>query len=223
VTSPSASLQHKTFAATDHLCQITLNWRLLCTVYVKLCKLEKCCKYSSRVKAKMCKKKLHKSRPACIPKLELHRQFPIFVKVSSDKMSKLYSCYWYIQLSIVLWDIGAMVHNKSIRMNFVISEQLFSLMIQFFPKILIYNHLIKWGDYSEWLSYVAFPEIYSLSDTKCVNCLVSFSKSHWHINKNPTRCNSMQIFTAKSLHVSGVTAPIIRSTKNCDHSLQYRS
>jgi len=42
-----------------------------------------------------------------------------------------------------------MVHNKSIRMNFVISEPLVRLMIQFFSKILIHIHLIKWGNYSE--------------------------------------------------------------------------
>ena len=41
--------------------------------------------------------------------------------------------------------------------------------------------------------------------------------------KNPTRCNSMQIFIycKVTLHVSGVTAPIIRSTKNCNRSLRY--
>ena len=35
------------------------------------------------------------------------------------------------------------------------------------------------------------------------------------VNKNPTRCNSMQIFIycKVTLHVSGVTAPIIRSAK----------
>jgi len=35
--------------------------------------------------------------------------------------------------------------------------------------------------------------------------------------KGPTRCNSMQtfIYCRVTLHVSGVTAPIIRSTKNC--------
>jgi len=31
------------------------------------------------------------------------------------------------------------------------------------------------------------------------------------------------LFTAKSLHVLGVTAPIIRSTKNCNCYLWYRS
>jgi len=186
--------------------QITLNRRLLCTVYVKLCKFEKWCKFLSHIKAKTCKKKLHKLRPACIPKLELHRQFPIFVKVSSDKMSKLYSCYWYIQLSIVLWGIGAMVHNKSIRINFVISEPLVSLMIQFFPKILIHNHLIKWGDYSEWLSYVAFPEFYSLSGTKCVNCLshlLSPIEILIKIQLDATVCR--HLFTAKSLYMFRVS------------------
>ena len=45
------------------------------------------------------------------------------------------------------------------------------------------------------------------------------------VNKNPTRCNFMQIFIycKVTLHVSGVTAPIIRSTKNCNRSLRYRS
>jgi len=45
------------------------------------------------------------------------------------------------------------------------------------------------------------------------------------VNKNPTSCNSMQIFIycKVTLHVSGVTATIIRSTKNCNRNLQYRS
>jgi len=30
------------------------------------------------------------------------------------------------------------------------------------------------------------------------------------------------IYCKVTLHVSGVTAPIIRSTKNCNHSLRYR-
>ena len=39
------------------------------------------------------------------------------------------------------------------------------------------------------------------------------------------RCNSMQIFIycKATLHVSGVTAPIIRNIKNCTRSLRYRS
>ena len=46
-----------------------------------------------------------------------------------------------------------------------------------------------------------------------------------YVNKNATRCSSMQIFIyfKVTLHVSGVTAPIIRSTKNCNRSLRYRS
>jgi len=46
-----------------------------------------------------------------------------------------------------------------------------------------------------------------------------------NVNKNPTRCNSMQIFiySKVTLNVSGVTAPIIRCTKNCNRSLRYRS
>ena len=46
-----------------------------------------------------------------------------------------------------------------------------------------------------------------------------------NVNKNPTRCSSMQIFIycKATLHVSGVTAPIIRSTKNCNRSLRYKS
>jgi len=46
------------------------------------------------------------------------------------------------------------------------------------------------------------------------------------LNKNLTRCNSMQsdLFYCKvTLHVSAVTAPIIRSTKNCNLTLRYRS
>ena len=45
------------------------------------------------------------------------------------------------------------------------------------------------------------------------------------VNKNPTRCNSIQIFIycKVTLHVSGVTAPIIRCAKNCKRSLRYRS
>ena len=44
-----------------------------------------------------------------------------------------------------------------------------------------------------------------------------------NVNKNPTRCNSMQVFIycKFTLHVSGVTAPIIRSTKKCNRSLRY--
>ena len=49
--------------------------------------------------------------------------------------------------------------------------------------------------------------------------------TEFNVNKNPTRCNSMQIFIYNKapVHVSGVTAPIIRSTKNWNRSLRYRS
>jgi len=43
------------------------------------------------------------------------------------------------------------------------------------------------------------------------------------VNKNPTDATVCRyLFTAK-LHVLGVTAPNIRSIKNCTGSLQYRS
>ena len=49
--------------------------------------------------------------------------------------------------------------------------------------------------------------------------------SQFNVNKNPTRCNSMQVFIhcKVTLHVSGVTVPIIRSTINCNRNLRYRS
>ena len=53
----------------------------------------------------------------------------------------------------------------------------------------------------------------------------TISLFHVNVHKNPTRCNSMQLFIhcEVTLHVSGVTAPIIRSTKNCNRNLRYRS
>jgi hypothetical protein len=51
VTSLSASLWQKISAATDSLCKIAINQKLLCT-------FEKWCKFSSRIKAKSCKKKV---------------------------------------------------------------------------------------------------------------------------------------------------------------------
>ena len=46
-------------------------------------------------------------------------------------------------------------------------------------------------------------------------CLYLLSVFENNVNKNPTRCNSKQIFIycKVTLHVSGVTVPIIRSTK----------
>ena len=46
------------------------------------------------------------------------------------------------------------------------------------------------------------------------------------LNRSPTSCNSMQsdLFHCKvTLRVSGITASIIRSAKNCNRSLRYRS
>jgi len=44
----------------------------------------------------------------------------------------------------------------------------------------------------------------------------------FNVNRNPTRCNNTQIFIycKITLHISGVTAPIISSTKNCNRSLR---
>ena len=48
-----------TRAATDRVCQITLNQKILC-------KLQMWCKFSSNIKIKLHKKKWHKTRPACL-------------------------------------------------------------------------------------------------------------------------------------------------------------
>ena len=68
-----------------------------------------------------------------------------------------------------------------------------------------------------------FPSYLTWKDVSIVNSW--FRASQFNVNKNPTRCNSMQIFISckVTLHVSGVRAPIIRSTKNCNRSLRYRS
>jgi hypothetical protein len=58
VRSLPASLL-KMSATMDRLCQIALNWKFLC-------KFEKWCKFSSRVKAKSCKTKSRKTRIACV-------------------------------------------------------------------------------------------------------------------------------------------------------------
>jgi len=64
---------------------------------------------------------------------------------------------------------------------------------------------------------------YSFKESQCLSSW--FRASSFSVNKNPTRCSSMQIFIycKATLHVLGVTAPIIRSTKNCNRSLRYRS
>jgi len=61
VTSLSASLLQKISVTMDCICQIALNWKLS-----RKCK--KWCTFSKHVKAKSCKKKLPKMRPACTVK-----------------------------------------------------------------------------------------------------------------------------------------------------------
>jgi len=58
ITLLSASLQHKTSAATDHLCQTAFNRKFSH-------KFKKSCKFSSHIKVKSHKKKSCKMRPAC--------------------------------------------------------------------------------------------------------------------------------------------------------------
>jgi len=61
--------------------------------------------------------------------------------------------------------------------------------------------------------------------------LLLFKKAHGSVHRDSVlikiepRCNSMQLFIycKVTLHVLGVTAPIIRSTKNCNRNLRYRS
>jgi hypothetical protein len=57
----------------DLVCHIMFNQKLSCVVYAKSCltshyciNSKKWCKFSSFMKAKLWKKKLHKKRPACI-------------------------------------------------------------------------------------------------------------------------------------------------------------
>jgi len=58
-----------------------------------------------------------------------------------------------------------------------------------------------------------------------LKCDGTRADTRFGVNKNPTRWKSMQIFIycKVTLHVSGVTAPIISSTKNCNRSLLNRS
>ena len=58
MTSLYASLLQMISTGKDHLCQITLNWKLSH-------KFKKGCQFSSLVKVKLRKKKLHKTIPAC--------------------------------------------------------------------------------------------------------------------------------------------------------------
>ena len=69
------------------------------------------------------------------------------------------------------------------------------------------------GLYKRKMIYVIYPNVFQACGSVHHNST---------LNKNPTRCNSNQsdlFFCRITLHVSGVTAPIIRSTKNCNRSL----
>ena len=56
------------WAATDHVCQIMLNWKLLC-------KFEKWCKFSSHIKTNLRRKNSLKERLAYMFRLELKNLF----------------------------------------------------------------------------------------------------------------------------------------------------
>jgi len=65
---------------------------------------------------------------------------------------------------------------------------------------------------------ILLEKINRISDEKYIHEFIFnswFRATQFNVNKTPTRCNSMQIFIhcKVTLHVSGVTAPIIRSTK----------
>jgi len=71
-----------------------------------------------------------------------------------------------------------------------------------------------------------FRKIDVISVMNCFHELITLKvNTGFSVSRNPTRCNSMQIFIycKATLHVSGVTEPIIRTTKNCNRSLWYRS
>jgi len=64
-----------------------------------------------------------------------------------------------------------------------------------------------------------FRSVCSFFLFSCLYFKYEYNKEE-NVNKIPTRYNSMQIFIyyKVTLHVSGVTAPIIRSTNNCNRS-----
>ena len=71
--------------------------------------------------------------------------------------------------------------------------------------------------------YIYIYQISSLQQPQLRLEICSFIKL-FILNKSPTRCNSLQsdLFHCKvTLHVSDVTAPIIRSIENCNRSLRY--
>jgi len=81
--------------------------------------------------------------------------------------------------------------------------------------------------------FIKLPVVEFRGNPSSASCAVTCGQTDCHdetnrsfnVNKNPTRCTSMQIFIycKTTLHVSGVTAPIIRSIRNCTRSHRYRS
>jgi len=84
------------------------------------------------------------------------------------------------------------------------------------------ENTVSWQQYiyCNIIKYMGF-----FQDAVCQDPAYLYNCSTKNFNKNPTRCNRMQIFIycKVTLHVSGVTAPIIRNTKNRNRSLWYRS
>jgi hypothetical protein len=91
VMSLFVSLQNRTSAARVHLCQITLNWKLLC-------KLEKCCKFSSHVKAKPRKIEIAFNKTCLYKVTGYFRSVCIFAVAS-----KLVVCCGRITSCILCW------------------------------------------------------------------------------------------------------------------------
>ena len=96
-----------------------------------------------------------------------------------------------------------------------------------FPsKLSILDFFLGGGRVSSNYTVSFNSSVIQITISMCVMLTGAIHISILTLNKSPTRCNSMQsdFFRCKvTLHVSGVTAPIIRSTKNCNHSLRYWS
>ena len=87
---------------------------------------------------------------------------------------------------------------------------------------------LSWSDQGHWDKqgmWHALGGREMLTSLLCRTWRTMSVRSKGSVNKSPTRCNSTQtfIYCRVTLHVSGVTAPIIRSTKNCICHLWYKS
>ena len=91
-------------AATDHLCQITLNGRLSC-------KLDRWCKFSRCVKEKSHKKISHKKRSACtfIPSSQEIQRSP-----RVRKHAAAWRAIWWIHPSCLSCVITASIHGNPV-------------------------------------------------------------------------------------------------------------